>query len=638
MRRLILTFSLVVIFLFAGLPPASGQTAGGVSVLGRDGRLRSRITDGDSIQLRATLPVRTEQAAPVEFHLEGLDQPVAACTVSAGEDSCLSDLFPALGWYWLPGGVAAPGRVVTARVNGQKLPGEAALQIAPRPVVMVHGFISSWETWQAYLGPGGYLASLGLQGFAVGDGQFPGVLNTGDPAQPAQPTNSIAQNAAILGEYIAAVQQKTGAEQVDLLVHSMGGMISRYYLDRVMQTDNVAQLIFLGTPQSGSACVFPLAALGYLLPASIEIQPSYMDGVFNQQITHRRGVPFHLVAGTRLLEPISSPCTNVPSDTVVGFDSATSIPLDSIARIPTIHGDLTANPAVFSEAVKGLLQSAPQAFEPRSDPAAAAQTSAPEQFSRAFTGHLNPGETQEITVPIDPEVALASFNLYDASHSLQIEVRGASGKVIQLDPQKNGLIQVEDPAMLIYLGYGFAKPKPGAWVVKLMTTAETPASGADFALTARYTGGATLEAQTNPTIPELGQPVSISARLLAAGQIVSVDSAQALIRRPDGGLETVQLDSAGEQFTAIYQPSAPGLYSVSVLLAGKTTQGQAIDRAAYLSFEVAPDAQTAAQGRSRLAFWGLLGGSGLAVLCAASLLLGFVLLGWLWWRGRRPRE
>jgi len=614
MKRII-TFLLILVALALPGFAVSGQAAPGVSVLDRAGQVQSRITDGDGIQLRAVLPAKAAESTLVEFFVTGFDPAVAACTVKSGEDTCLSDLFPALGWYWLP------EQRVSAQVNGQPLPGEAILDVAPRPVVMVHGFISSWETWQNYLAPDGYLAVVGLQGFAVGDGQFPGVLNTGSPNNPEGRTNSIAQNAAILGEYIAAVQKKTGAEQVDLLVHSMGGMITRFYLDRVMQDDNVAQVIFLGTPHSGSACVYPVAALGYLLPASIEIQPAYMEGVFNQQIVHRRGVPFHMVAGTRLLEPVASPCTNVPSDTVVGIDSAASIPLDSLERIPLIHGDLTVNRAVFEQAVLPLLQADPAAFAPRPDPSNSASETELEQFSRTFTGHVNPGESQEITIPIDPDVTLANFSLFDSTRSVQLEVRGASGNVVSLDPQKNGILEVNDPETMIFLGYGFAQPKPGAWVVKVSASAETPATGADFALNARYLGGATLSAGTNPTIPAFGSPVEISASLSAAGQAVQVTSAQALLRQPDGSQETLQLTQNGEQFTASYEPAASGLYAVEVLVTGQTEQGLVIDRAAYLSFEVQPAAEEVTGVRTTL-----FAGVGLIGVVAGLACLGVVAL------------
>lgn len=629
MKRILIPFLIVLVCLGFSSRPVRGQSGAGVSVLGRDGSVKAKITDGDGIQLRATLPVKATEAAPVEFFVFGFDAPVAVCTVEAGADSCLSAVFPALGWYWLP------EHRVAATVNGQPLPGEATLEIAPRPVVMVHGFISSWETWQAYLGEQGYLASLGLQGFAVGDGQAPGVLNTGSASNPAGRTNSIAENAAILGQYIAAVQQQTGAEQVDLLVHSMGGMITRFYLDRVMTTDNVAQVIFLGTPHSGSSCVYPVAALGYLVPASIEIQPAYMTGIFNRQIVRRQGVPFHMIAGTRLLEPVTAPCTSVPSDTVVGIDSATSITLDSVQQIPLIHGDLTVDPGVFSDAVKGWLQAGPAEFAPRPDPAAPSVQVTTEQFGQTFTGHIDPGESQQLTIPIDPNVTLANFSLYDTSRSLQIEVRGASGNVIALDAQKNGELLINDPATMLYLGYGFPNPKPGAWVVTLMATDQTPPEGADFGINARYLGGASLSAQTNPTIPAFGQAVEISAQLASDGPAPRVDSAQALLRKPDGSTETIPLAQAGQVFSAAYTPTQAGLHSVAVLVKATTADGFGIDRAAFLSFEVQPSAQAVEEVRSNLKTFGLLGGLGLALVCGAAGVVALLLVTIVWWRRRK---
>ena len=232
------------------------------------------------------------------------------------------------------------------------------VSVVPRPVVMVHGFNADYHTWDNYLGPQGYLATLGLQGYAVGDGQVAGVMNTGSLSNPTTRTNTIAENAAILSDYIANVQKATGANKVDLLVHSMGGMIARYYLDRVMTNDNVAQMIILGTPMAGSACASLPAALGLMLPATLEIQPAYMVNVFNQQIVRRQGVPFHALAGTKLQDGVESPCTPVPSDLVVTVDSVKAIPMP-VEEIPLLHTELNTAPEVFQKFVMPLLKTAP---------------------------------------------------------------------------------------------------------------------------------------------------------------------------------------------------------------------------------------------------------------------------------------
>ncbi|HEY3313237.1 MAG TPA: alpha/beta fold hydrolase [Anaerolineales bacterium] len=621
MRKVIGTLVISLVFLSKALPAAAQGSSATIQVLDRNGGSITSLTDGNRVQLTVRLPAPAEAETAAVFLLDGMDAPVAGCSVAAGKDSCSSDPFNALGWYWGAGGQTKPERSLQVRLGGQQNPAELKVEVRPRPVVMVHGFLSSWETWKAYLGPQGYLASAGLSGFAVGDGQAPGVMNTGSPDNPASRTNSIAQNAQILKDYITGVQQKTGAEKVDLLVHSMGGMISRYYLDRVMDNDNVAQVIFLGTPMSGSACVFPVASLGFLMPASLEILPDYMNNIFNRQIIHRHGVPFYMVAGTLLIDPLTSPCADAPSDTVVGLDSATSIQLDDILQIPMFHGSLTTEKVVFDNDVLHLLQNPPGSFEARPDPEAAAVTSAPAQFSRAYTGHLNPGQSQEIIINIDPNVSLANFSLYDSSRSLDIEVHGANGNVITLDLQKNGLIRIDNPASMLYLGYGFKQPKAGKWVVKLITNAQTPLAGADYSINARFIGGATLSASSDPTIPAPGQPVKINARLQVSGAGLSVGSAEARIRKPDGSQDVLALAANGDEHRGEYQPDKPGLYEVEVVLAGKNADGFGVDRAAYLAFEVQPEKTEITNSR-----W---------LVLAAVLAVLAALAGLIWLAGRR---
>jgi len=624
MRRIAVFFTLIV-FLVTLAGSASAQAGNAtIRVLDRNGVEITDLVDGNSIRVNVKLSANVTADTDALFFLGGIISEVASCSIKAGSDTCTSPLFPTLGWLWGIDGATHAENTLKVAVAGQGTPASLALRVRPRPVVMVHGFISSWETWQSYLGLNGYLASMGLQGFAVGDGQVPGVLNTGSSSNPAGRTNSIQQNAEILGQYIAAVQKTTGAEKVDLLVHSMGGMISRFYLDRVMQTENVAQVIFLGSPMAGSACTYPLAALGYLMPASQEILPYYMVNVFNQQILHRHGVPFHMVAGTLLIEPLTSPCAEAPSDSVVALGSAKSIVMDDVQSLSMFHGNFTSDRQVFDQNVKHLLEAPPGSFAPRPDLLAPSLSAQTEQFSKVYGGHLKAGENTQVTIEIDPNVSLANFSLYDSSRSLTVEVRGASGNIIQLDVSKNGLIKIDDPATMLYLGYGFKQPKPGKWVVTLKTGPETPARGADYAMTARFVGGSVLSASSSATILDAGQPLTIEAHLQADGAQINVDSASALVRRPDGTQESLALSAQGETYSVNYQPQQSGLYSVEVTLSGKNADGFGIDRAAFLAFEVQPG--NAAVQNTRL-----------LVLAAVLALFLLLILLFLWLRLRKKK-
>ena len=569
---------------------ASTQAAALITLIDRNDQSITSLVDGNQAIIKIELSAAVGIDTPVDFLLAGMDAPVATCTIKAGQRDCESDSFSALGWYWNPDGSAQPQREINARVNGQQAGGSLKVTVSPRPVVLVHGFNSDWHGWDKYLGSQGYLATIGLHGYAVGDEQVQGVMKTGSLSDPAARTNTIAENAVILGQYIDNVQSATGAEKVDLLVHSMGGMISRYYIDRIMTDVDLAQLIILGTPMAGSDCASLPAALGLLLPATIEIQPSYMVGIFNRQIFHRHGIPFHALAGTKLNDSVQSPCTPVPSDIVVTVDSVKAIPMP-VQEISLLHMDLNTAPEVFDTFVKPLLQTAPGKFEVSIDPPSGSTAPVTRQFTKVYTGHLNSGETREVVINIDPGVTVANFAMYDTTRSLTTIVRGASGKVIQLDTEKNGLIRVDDPSIMIYLGYGFKQPKPGKWVVTIETTDATPKQGADYAITAQFNGGATLTAKSDVLLPKLNKPVTISADLTNVGAALSLASAQLRLTRPDGTIETFDMSIQDNNATLVIKPDQTGIYGIEVSITSKTADGFDVDRAAFLAIEVQPTDQ-----------------------------------------------
>jgi pimeloyl-ACP methyl ester carboxylesterase len=583
----IFRFGLIAGLLLAVYPFSGAGAAEQLVVLDRQGAPTTAITDGDLLHLRLTLAEKAAQPVVVNFSLDGSVDTLAACTIPAGANRCQTEAFASLGWYWRAGGEATHQRAIQAGWAGSPAGVTETITVAPRPVVLVHGFSSSWEAWSNYLGPSGYLASIGLHGYAVGDGQVAGVMNTGRLDAPAQPTNTIAQNAAILGQYIANVKQLTGAQQVDLVAHSMGGLITRYYIDRVMASRDVAQLIMLGSPMAGTDCADLPAGLGLYLPASLEIRPSYVSDIFNRQITHRHGVPFHALAGVPILEAFKSPCTGVPTDLAVSLNSVTAIPLPA-TQLPVLHMDLNTSQQVFDDYVRPLLQTQTGGFTEEPDPPQEGPPAEPLQFTRLFSGHVAAGGSQEVTIPIDPGISVASFALYDPTRSLQVSVRGASGNLIELSAEKNGLVVVQDPDTLFYLGYGFKDPKPGAWRVTLLAGEGTPADGADYALTAHFVGGAQLQAHLDTLLPRADEPVQLTLDLDLAGQALALQSAQVGIRSPDGRLQTIDLAVAGTQASFDYTPAAPGLYGLDVRASATGPDGTPVERGVFLAMEAQP--------------------------------------------------
>lgn len=634
MRRFWLLWGLflALVVLSSGGRPAGA--VGRIEVIDRQGVSTNRLVDGNHIRLRITLDEAVGQTAQVSFDLDAPGKRVAGCTILAGENDCESEITPALGWYWGFGEVAAGQRRVTASVDGSAVEGMAVVDVAPRPVVLVHGFNSDYTAWANYLGPQGYLASIGVPAYAVGDGQVEGVMNTGSLSDPTRRTNTLVQNAQILQAYIGNVKQQTGAEMVDLVVHSMGGMISRVYIDRLMGEGverDVVQLVMLGTPHLGSDCANLPVALGWYMPAALEIRSSYAQQILNTQFTRRKGVEFYELAGDPILEPVGSPCTAVPSDIVVALDSAAGIPVE-LSTLSFLHVELNTSAEVFDEFVRPLLQKGPGEFDDVPDPQpATAQAGELLQFTRVHSGRIEPGGSQDVTIHIEAGVGVASFALYDPSLSLETTVIGVSGNPIELTAEKNGLIKVDDPQSLVNMGYGFNNPKPGEWHILLRATEGTPSSGADYALMVKFIGGTILEATIDKVLPQVGEAVQITARLTLNGAPLAIQSAEARVLDPQGNNQNLMLAASESGFVVSWMPDAPGLYAMDVFVSAVSPDGIPIERTAFLTIEAQPETQTISPGGLLAAI-----GLGVALLFGLGLLLVIgVVVYWIVLRQRR---
>jgi triacylglycerol esterase/lipase EstA (alpha/beta hydrolase family) len=145
----------------------------------------------------------------------------------------------------------------------------------PRPVILVHGtFADMSDSWQA-LSP--LLANNGYCVFAFNYGSYAGSGLLGIDA-----TGDIANSAGQLSAFVQTVLAATGATQVDLVGHSQGGMMPRYYLKFLGGARYVHTLVGLAPSNHGTtldglftlASYFPGASafVGLLCPACSEQQ------------------------------------------------------------------------------------------------------------------------------------------------------------------------------------------------------------------------------------------------------------------------------------------------------------------------------------------------------------------------------
>lgn len=115
----------------------------------------------------------------------------------------------------------------------------------PRPVVLVHGtFADMSNSWQA-ISP--LLKNNGYCVFALNYGDY-----NGSGAIGVYGVDDIPTSAAELNAFVDQVLAATGAAEVDLVGHSQGGMMPRYYLKYLGGAAEVHTLVGLSPSNHGT--------------------------------------------------------------------------------------------------------------------------------------------------------------------------------------------------------------------------------------------------------------------------------------------------------------------------------------------------------------------------------------------------
>jgi triacylglycerol lipase len=106
------------------------------------------------------------------------------------------------------------------------------------PIVLLHGFLG-WD--QVFYFDYFYQVRSTLRG--KGYDVFTTVVS---------PVQTVAARARELGPQLDAIMQSTGAEKVNIIAHSMGGLDARYLIAQMGYSHKVASVTTIGTPHRGS--------------------------------------------------------------------------------------------------------------------------------------------------------------------------------------------------------------------------------------------------------------------------------------------------------------------------------------------------------------------------------------------------
>ncbi len=125
----------------------------------------------------------------------------------------------------------------------------------------------------------------------------------------------ITHTAPLLDQKIQEIKQQTGSEKVDIVAHSMGGLVARNYIADASKAQNVRKLFSIGTPHLGAVKSLKALVYGDCLtdarlkdfPYCIGINSEEMKDVIQNLITNFQLIPsqryFNFYSGEDSIHP-----------------------------------------------------------------------------------------------------------------------------------------------------------------------------------------------------------------------------------------------------------------------------------------------------------------------------------------------
>ena len=232
----------------------------------------------------------------------------------------------------------------------------------PYPVVLVPGTFESMEKNWSTLSP--YLKSAGYCVYALNYGQTNGVYATAP----------VKDSAKELAPFIDAVRSATGAKQVDLVGHSQGGMMPRYYMGFLGGAKYVHQLVGIAPSNHGTEGLI-------LPPPDLVPTPDYTAAGCAACADQQAGSPFMQELnsiGDTVAGPSYTVISTVYDEVVIPYNSqflngparqVTNITIQDKCPADVFEHDQTPNDPVVHQLVGNALAQASGPANPAFQPA-----------------------------------------------------------------------------------------------------------------------------------------------------------------------------------------------------------------------------------------------------------------------------
>jgi hypothetical protein len=508
------------------------------------------------------------------------------------------------------GGLAAPAPAVT------QLPSQ---QPRAKVAILVHGFQGFFgQTYACRPVPLAYPAEAAEFGRlsetlrANGYYMYLARFNTSP-----HHTDTLEASARCLRDQIAAaiaLHKTDNVTKVTLIAHSMGGVVSRRYIeDKSLYRGDVEHFVTFGSPHLGVPNAFTILAILNPLwvldpcgqhPGMCELYPEAMRR-FNAEWKPVSAVTYDFVGGTRqwfgtwllipgpddgLIQTASATGLNVPSWLVPDSHSAgMSVDhnyLSSDESVTCLREILAIGPRTHRCNRKTSVQ---KPLAGAAGPAAASQMSDSTFATTPLVGaHLGAGQHRQEPVTIDGDAAAVLLS-WTAGRPV-FEVRAPDGtpftaqNVAQVLPGSEYRAETR-PDGSGWAAYHLARPAAGVWTAVIRGAG---GAASDFALVAALSSPIRLTLSPLGDVVA-GRRVSVEARV-ADGAAPLADAAVEAILMQSGVADHTPLAQAasGTYRGAVIAPRGPGVYQLKVRATGVTPGGIRFAREADTVIDTRP--------------------------------------------------
>jgi len=449
----------------------------------------------------------------------------------------------------------------------------------PTPLVLVHGFNGSCVD-------GSFEDSFKhLEDWLEKDGYKDNVY-CANPVASLKFLPPLSVNALRLAADIAEIKGKTGAGEVIIIAHSLGGLIARAYIESSLYQNDVARLYVLGSPNGGfwlaTMGIVPLCSYG---SSGCELTILGMK-LFNFLHWPKRpeSLPYRFIAGTAQNRnwkgKVLGDIIPGPDDATVRVASVHALDGDALVKYTSMetHSSGLGEPSYFdpdsgSQSYRECIRpellddtgTCPQSVLSVSEMAAEPEPSL-NSLIASFTGVITTGYTISHTVSVDTS-GVGTFNLFWVTGALAFSLTSPTGTVIdpayaQTSPDvEYGQAPITDSITAAAMYY-ITNTMPGTWTLTV-SGVDTGAEGVLYGANVVVESDVLLGTVSDRDLYTIGDTAIVTASLTAGGTGVSEATVQVTIHRPDGVAETIPLfDDGAHNDGAVADGTYGGSYTI----------------------------------------------------------------------------